>query len=113
MTKQELIKMVGSEEQAEYTLEIILKNLKPDFIRAVVQTELNEVDREINTMETDGYIVTVNGQKRVNWGKAMKLDGWNLSAEQQAEYEEAYKKCANCDSLLYKRNRLTSLIAIR
>lgn len=113
MTKQELIKMVGSEVQADYALEIILKNLKPSFIRTVVQTELNEVDREINTMEMAGYIVTANGQKRVNWGKAMKLVGWNLSEEQQAEYEEVYKKCANCDSLLYKRNRLISLIAIR
>ena len=90
MTKQELIKMVGSEVQADYALEIILKNLKPSFIRTVVQTELNEVDREINTMEMAGYIVTANGQKRVNWGKAMKLVGWNLSEEQQAEYEEVY-----------------------
>lgn len=113
MTKQELIRIMGSEEQAEYTLEIILKNLKPDFIRTVVQTELNEVDREINAMETDEYIVIANGQKHVNWGKAMELDGWNLSEEQQAEYDEAYKKCAACDSLLYTRNRLTSLIAIR
>ena len=37
MTKQELIEMTGSEEQANYTVQIILKQLKPEFVRQCVR----------------------------------------------------------------------------
>lgn len=113
MTKQELIEMVGNEEQAAYALEIVLKNLQPGFIRTVVNLELKAIDEEIQKMKGAGFIVTNNGHDSVNWGKAMQLNGWNLSEEQQAEYDKAMDTCANCNSLLYKKNRTISLIAIR
>lgn len=113
MTKQELIKMVGSEEQANYAMEIVLKNLRPDFIRSVVRLELKSIDQEIQSMKDAGFIVTNNGYDSVNWSKSMRLNGFNISEEQQAEYDKAYKMCSMCDSLLYKKNRTSSLIAIR
>ena len=43
MTKQELIKMTGSEEQADYAMEILLRNCKKAFVRMAIQAELNEI----------------------------------------------------------------------
>ena len=71
MTKQELIEMVGNEEQVNYALEIVLKNLQPGFIRTVVNLELKAIGEEIQKMKDAGFIVTNNGHDRVNWGKAM------------------------------------------
>ena len=109
MTKQELIKMTGSEEQANYTLEIILKNVQPNFIRKVVEMELDEIDSKIASMEAEEYIVTTNGHKHVDWRKAENLNGWNLTEEQQAKYDEAKKKCIACNNLLYERNRIKDI----
>lgn len=113
MTKQELISMVGNEEQANFALEIVLKNLQPAFIKSVVGLELKEINREIQTMKDAGFIVTRNGHDSVNWGAAERLNGWNLSEEQQAAYDAARLKCEACNDLLYRKNRTTSLLAVR
>lgn len=113
MTRQELIKMVGSEEQADFTLGLVLKNLRPAFIKSVVGLELKEIGQEIQTMKDADLIVTRNGHDGVNWGMAERLNGWNLSEEQQAAYDEARAKCEACDALLYRKNRVTSLLATR
>ena len=109
MTKQELIKMTGSEEQANFALKVILKNVQPGFVLKAVEMELDEIDSKIASMEAEGYIVTTNGHKHVNWGKAKSLCGYNLPEEQQAKHDEANRKCAACNSLLYERNRIENV----
>lgn len=94
MTKQELIEMTGSEEQANYTVQIILKQLKPEFVRQCVKAELAGVEAKVKTLKEKDVIYTSNGTERINW-KADR-DG-----------------CYEADRLLYQRNRLKSLIAIR
>lgn len=111
MTKKELVKLVGNEEQAEYVMELVLKNLRPGFIRSTVQIELDAINREIQQMKEAGFIYTCNGSDHVNWGKAEELNGWNLSEEQQAAYDAARNRCSECSSLLYRKNRVTSLLA--
>ena len=113
MTKQELIEMAGKEEQADYALEIVLKNLQPAFIKSVVSLELKEINTEVQRMKAAGFVVTDNGHDSVNWGKAERLNGWHLSEEQQAAYDEARKTCEKCDALLYRKNRTISLLAVR
>ena len=44
MTKQELIQMTGSEEQATYAMEILLKNCKESVVRMAIRAELNSID---------------------------------------------------------------------
>ena len=44
MTKQELIKMTGSEEQAAYAMEILLKNCKKPFVEMAIRAELKEIE---------------------------------------------------------------------
>lgn len=113
MTMQELVNMVGSNEQADYAMEIILKSLKPNFVKSVVQAEIESIGRQIQSMKDEGFIVTTNGHDSVNWGKAESLNGWNLSEEQQAAYDDARKKCEHCCDLLYKRNRTVNLVSIK
>ena len=109
MTKQELVEMTGSEEQANFALRLLLKSVQPGFVLKAVEMELDEIDSKIASMEAEGYIVTTNGHKHVNWGKAKDLCGYNLSEEQQAKYDEANRKCAACNSLLYERNRVEDI----
>lgn len=113
MTKSELVTMTGSEEQANYALEILLSQVKADFVRMAVNAELKSINAQIKEFQTAGYLVYCNGIYSVNWGKVHKLDGWHLTEEQEAERDKAYAKCQAADSLLYRRNRTLSLIATR
>ena len=119
MTKQELIKMTGSEEQAEYAMSILLKNCKESFVTMAIKAELAEIDEQIEALKADGIIETANGSDRVNWGAADAPFGtepgafWNATEEQEAQAEAIQARCYEADSLLYRRNRTASLLAAR
>ena len=119
MTKQELIKMTGSEEQADYAMEILLKNCKKAFVRMAIRTELDEIEKEVKAFEQEGILVKCNGSYHVNWGAAYKVFGdepgaaWHATAEQQAESDAIERRCYEANALLYRRNRTIALIAVR
>ena len=56
MTKQELIKMTGSEEQAAYAMEILLRNCKKDFVRLAIQAELNKIESQIDLQRRGNHL---------------------------------------------------------
>ena len=95
MTKQELIEMVGGEEQADFALEIVLKNLKKDFVRQCIAAEVKQIEDKIGGYEAEGVIYRANGAKHVDWGR------------------DEQSKCYDASSVLYKRNRTMSLLAVR
>lgn len=119
MTMQELIKMTGSEEQAQYVLEILLKNVKHDFVEMAVKAEIKEIEAKAKQYEEDGVIYNANGTRRVNWSAPYKAYGdepgaaWNATAEQEEAFERIQKACQDAEALLYRRNRTVSLITVR
>lgn len=113
MTREELVKMTGSEEQADYALELVLKQVTQSFVTSCVKAEENALEAQIKAELEAGYIWKNNGSYAVSWSKAMELNGWNLTEEQQRAYDEASDRCSYCDVLLYRLNRTVSLRAIR
>ena len=119
MTKQELIKMTGSEEQADFAMEILLKNCKKAFVRMAIQAELNEIEREVKAFEQEGILVKCNSSYHVNWAAPHRVFGdepgaaWHATKEQQAEADAIEKRCYEANALLYRRNRTIALIAVR
>lgn len=96
MTKAELIEMVGTEEQADYVMEIILGQVKKDFVKSVIKSKLADTESKMIELETEGFIYTNNGTKKVDW---------NPSKDREKQNE--------ANSLIYIRNRLTSMLAYR
>ena len=119
MTRQELIEMTGSEEQAAYAMEILLKNCKKEFVRMAIQAELSQIEKKIKAFEAEGILYKCNSIYHVNWGAAYKVFGdepgaaWHATDKQKAESEAIEKRCYEANALLYTRNRTISLIAIR
>jgi hypothetical protein len=113
MTRKELTAMTGSVEQTDYAIEILLKHIRPDFIRSVVKAEAAEIEAELKELEAQGWVWWANGYRNARWSKAEELNGWDLTPEQQAAYDEAYRKCSRVEALLYRLNRVTSLTAVR
>ena len=119
MTKLELIGMTGSEEQAAYAMEILLKNCKESFVRMAIQAELNKIDSRIEAFMQEGIIYEANHSYSVDWGKAEEVFGnepgayWTATEEQKAEAERIEERCREAEALLYTRNRTVDLLAIR
>ena len=119
MTKQELIEMTGSEEQAAYAMEILLKNCKKEFVRMAIQAELSQIEKKIKAFEAEGILYKCNSSYHVNWGAAYKVFGdepgaaWHATEEQKAESEAIENRCRDASALLYRRNRTIALIAVR
>ena len=119
MTKQELTKMTGSEEQAAYAMEILLKNCKKAFVEMAIRAELNEIEREVKAFEEEGILSRYNSTWHVNWCAVNRVYGdepgaaWHATAKQQAEADAIEKRCYEANALLYRRNRTIALIAVR
>ena len=99
MTRKELVEMVGSEEQANYAMDIILKNLKSEFVRMCIKSEINQINEELASLEHQGIICTNNGTRNVDWNPN--------------RYGDDMTPAYDANALLYNLNRTTSLIASR
>lgn len=115
MTKQELIKMAGSEDQAEYAMLILLKNVKPEFVKMCIYAELQEAEAQIKEYEKSGHIVYINQHYSVNWCKPDepfkdREAGWGfrLTPEEKAQHEAGEAECRKADRLLQAYNRLNT-----
>lgn len=113
MTRNELIAMTGSEERADFAIDILLKQVQPDFVRSAIKAEQAEIKAELEALELEGWAVNSRGSWSANWCKAEKLNGYNLTPEQEAAYDAAWFKCSDVEALTYRLNRVTSLTAVR
>lgn len=117
MTRQDLIKMTGNEEQATLAIDILLNQIQPDFIKMAIRAELKAVESQITNAEKEGLIVKTNGVYSVNWRKEYEpLNGetvWNATEEQTKEMNTIRDKLYKADALLYRRNRIISLTAFK
>ena len=95
MTKQEIIDMVGNEEEANFALEILLNHIQKPFLDSVIRAELKTIENELKKFEKMGIICTTNGIKKVDWNPINGV------------------KSYEADILLYKYNRLVSMLAVR
>lgn len=119
MTRQELIEMTGSEEQAAYAMEILLRNCKETFVKMAIQAELKKIDGQIEAFKQEGIIYEENHSYSVDWDAPERVFGnepgayWHATDEQKAEAERLEGRCMDAAALLYTRNRTVDLIAVR
>ena len=119
MTRQELIEMTGSEEQAAYAMEILLRNCKESFVTMAIKAELNKIDSQIEAFKQEGIIYEANHSNSVDWGAPERVYGnepgayWHATDEQKAEAERLEERCMEAEALLYRRNRTVDLIAVK
>ena len=117
MTRQEILKMTGNEEQATFAIDILLNQIQPDFVKMAIRAEIKAVEAQIANAEKDGLIVKTNGIYAVNRRKEYEpLNGetvWNATDEQIKEMETIRDKLDKADILLYRRNRIISLTAVK
>lgn len=119
MTKQELIKKTGSEEQAAYAMEILLKNIKPAFLDMAVKAEIKGLTEQLENMVKENLVWKDGNSYRVRWAAEFEPFGnepgsyWHATDEQKAESEAIRERLNEASGLIYTRNRTISLLAVR
>ena len=119
MTKQELIKKTGNEEQAAYAMEILLKNIKPAFLDMAVKAEIKGLTEQLENLVKENLVWKDGNSYRVRWAAEFEPFGnepgsyWHATEEQKAESEAIENRCRDASALLYRRNRTIALIAVR
>lgn len=61
MTKQDLIKMMGNEDRAEYAMNQVLKMIKPEFIVVALKANKVEAEKIYNERKDSGYYTEFDG----------------------------------------------------
>lgn len=119
MTKQELIKKTGNEEQAAYAMEILLKNIKPAFLDMAVKAEIKGLTEQLENLVKEGLVWKDGNTYRVRWAAEYEPFGdepgarWHATPEQEAESEAIRDRLNKANALIYTRNRTISLLAVR
>ena len=86
MTREDIKAMAGNNEQVEELLmNIILRNIKPELVKAMVKVEIQKNDAEIKDLEAHGVIITRNGSKTVDAYNNVDEEGDSLPVVYQAE----------------------------
>lgn len=87
MTKQELIKMMGDEDKADFAMALILESIKPEFVMAVLKTKKEKAEKLYEERTKSGYYDEGN--------KARKTipEGWSLwGDEDDPEWQKENEK---------------------
>ena len=109
MTKYEITTATGSEEQANLAIGILLKHTKRELLISAIRAEEAALLEELRSLEAEGYACQVNGHFQACWGAAEKLNGYNLTKEQEAAYWAAWEKCSQVVSKVQLLNRVYHL----
>ncbi len=119
MTREELIEMTGNDCQADYAMQIILKNIKKPLVEMMIRTEIKAIDAQVEDLMKAGIIYKANGTLKVDWMAPDRVFGdepgafFRATEEQKKTAQDIEAKCYEADGLLYRRNRTNSLIALR
>lgn len=94
MTIKELSELTGeSIQDTEYTIGIILKQIKPDFVITAIKAELKDVEEKISILYTHGDIIYRNGTYHAVYNP-----------------EDNHSNFSEANKLLYQRNRLMHIL---
>lgn len=105
MTKQELIKMTGNEEQANFAMLVIMESMDGKTVRKIFQDKIRNIDAQLDQLKEEGYVYEANGSYEVNW--IAPSDNEDVSPDVHE------KKQMEAQGLIYDRNRTVSLLAVR
>lgn len=104
MTKAELIERMGNEDRANWVMEEILRNIKPDFIRMILKANCERQSEKIKEREATGYYMDrVNLPDDFNLWSYMKAvedgedDGSKAAAIEACQEQERrqLEKCSD------------------
>jgi hypothetical protein len=119
MTKQELLKMVGNEEQVDFAMELLLGSVKKPFVEMAIRSEIDDINTKLVEYRILGIVCERNGFDHVDWSMEYKpfrdagVSAWDAPEALQEESRRIRRHCSDADALLYRRNRCVDLLAVR
>lgn len=68
-------------EDTDYVIDIILKQIKPGFVKSAIKAELEETEAEIKAMKDEDIISVTNGMLHAYWDPNMDIAKYHRANE--------------------------------
>ena len=96
------------EENFQYLATLVLEEIKPAMARAILSHKLDET---YEALKSNPAFYVANGTFQASWNYCEDLQHWNMTPEEDAEYLRRRDVVTDCLALIYKHNRLSSMLA--
>lgn len=104
MTKQELVEMMGSEENAVYAMLKVLECVKKEFVRSCLKASADNLETQIKLKESSGYYSEFNTfPKDFNLWEAMST-GDPLADQYEKNEMREIEQAGDRQTLTFARN---------
>lgn len=110
MTRKELVEISGSEELADFAVQVLVSNANRDSFIKAMGDEFDRQEDLIIDFAVDGYLHGSKGIVTVRWEKADSLPhGDEATEEENKLYEEELRKCQEACAAIQKKKIVSSL----
>ena len=103
MTKQDLIKMMGDEDNADWAMARILEAVKPDFVVTVLKANADKLEKELKKKEANGYY-TEFAEFPEDFNLWREPEGSPLSIQWDNNMQKEIEHSGDKTSALFARN---------
>lgn len=96
------------EEQYNFLTNLVMKSVKKPLAISIIRNEIAEIEQFLESTDAASFC---NSMWSVNWGYCEKYNGFNLTDEQQKEYDTRRDVCEKANNAIFVLHRLESILA--
>lgn len=97
-----------SEENYKYLALLVLEEIKPAMARSILNQKLEET---YEALKANPAFYIANGTYHASWNYCDDLQKWDMTPEEEAEYNRRRDVVVDCLTLIGKHNRITHMLA--
>lgn len=95
-------------ENFTYLATLVLEEMKPAMAKSILRHKLDET---YEALKANPAFYVANGTFHASWNYCDDLQHWNMTPEEEAEYDRRREVVSDCLALIYQHNRLSSMLA--
>ena len=97
-----------NEENYNYLTSLVMDEIKPALARTILNRKLDEI---YEALKANPAFYKANGTFHASWNYCEDLQKWDMTTEEEAEYNRRRDVVTECLALIYTYNRLTHMLA--
>ena len=96
-----------SEENYKYLALLVLEEIKPAMARSILNRKQEET---YEALKANPAFYQANGTFHASWNYCEDLQHWHMTPEEEAEYNRRRDVVTDCLALIYRYNRIASML---
>jgi hypothetical protein len=97
-----------NDENFQFLSIMVMEEMKPALVRSILNRKLDET---YEALKANPAFYIANGTFHASWNYCDDFQHWNMTPEEEAEYDRRRAVVSDCLALIYRHNRLSSMLA--